>query len=174
LRTKTLIILTVVALVWSGPATQAAGTPEEEIAGIVQVFLAKDFANDYKDDPNPYSMSADVTYAGRHFPVTASGSGSQALAVHLDETGLHARGEDVLGALRVQGFTVQLVRCGLIYTESTHSWYRMTSAKTRPVVLKQSIRREGNQAQDTYMLRLDGTLPSRDPRDRDPGVGGCL
>ena len=127
----------------------------------------------YKDDPNPYSMTADVTYAGRHFSAIVSGSESQALAVHLDETGLHARGEDVLGALRVQGFTVQLMRCGLIYTESTHTWYRVTSAKTRPVVLKQSIRREGNQAQDTYMLRLDGTLPPRDPRDRDPGVGGC-
>jgi hypothetical protein len=127
----------------------------------------------YMDDPNPYSMSADVTYAGRHFSAIVSGSQSQPMTLHLIETGLHARGEDVLGALRVQGFTVQLARCGLIYTESTHNWYRVTSTRTRPVVLKQSIRREGNQAQDSYSLRLDGTMPVRDPRDRDPGFGGC-
>jgi len=29
------------------------------------------------------------------------------------------------------------------------------------------------QVRDTYQLRLDNTLPKRDPRDRDPGVGGC-
>ena len=32
---------------------------------------------------------------------------------------------------------------------------------------------EGNQVQDSYELRLDNTLPKRDPRDRDPGAGGC-
>ena len=27
--------------------------------------------------------------------------------------------------------------------------------------------------QDSYELRLDGTLPARDARDRNPGVNGC-
>jgi hypothetical protein len=40
-------------------------------------------------------------------------------------------------------------------------------------MLQQSIRYKGNQVQDTYQLRLDNTLPARDPRDREPGVAGC-
>jgi hypothetical protein len=47
------------------------------------------------------------------------------------------------------------------------------SKGTHPVMLRQSIRYDGNQVQDEYELRLDNTLPKRDPRDRDPGVGGC-
>jgi hypothetical protein len=37
----------------------------------------------------------------------------------------------------------------------------------------QSIRYDGTQVQDAYELRLDGSLPARDSRDRDPGVNGC-
>jgi hypothetical protein len=40
-------------------------------------------------------------------------------------------------------------------------------------MIRQSIRYDGNQVQDSYAIRLDGTLPTRDPRDRDPGVNGC-
>jgi hypothetical protein len=40
-------------------------------------------------------------------------------------------------------------------------------------MLRQSIRYEGNQVQDSYELRLDASLPARDARDRDPGMGGC-
>jgi hypothetical protein len=40
-------------------------------------------------------------------------------------------------------------------------------------MLRQSLRLDGNQIQDTYELRFDNTPPKRDPRDRDPGVSGC-
>ena len=40
-------------------------------------------------------------------------------------------------------------------------------------MVKQSIRYEGNQVQDSYELRLDGNLPARVARDRDPGVNAC-
>jgi hypothetical protein len=40
-------------------------------------------------------------------------------------------------------------------------------------MLRQSLRLDGNQIQDAYELRLDGSLAKRDPRDRDPGVNGC-
>jgi hypothetical protein len=40
-------------------------------------------------------------------------------------------------------------------------------------MLKQSMRFDGKQVQDVYELRLDASLPKGDPRDRDPGVGGC-
>ena len=40
-------------------------------------------------------------------------------------------------------------------------------------MIRQSIRYDGNQVQDAYELRLDGSLPKGDPRDRNPGVGGC-
>jgi hypothetical protein len=98
---------------------------------------------------------------------------TQVKDITLDEIGMHARGEDVLSLLRAQDFDVRLARCGPVYTESTNNWYSVTSSKTHPVMLKQSIRSEGRQAQDAYELRLDNTLPKRDPRDRDPGVGGC-
>lgn len=31
----------------------------------------------------------------------------------------------------------------------------------------------GVQVSDNYELRFDGSLPARDPRDRNPGTGGC-
>ncbi|MEO8051580.1 MAG: hypothetical protein ABI833_14265 [Acidobacteriota bacterium] len=112
-------------------------------------------------------------YSGRAFYFVFGGSPAQVKTVQANEGGLHARGEDLLGVLRSQRFTVQLVRCGPVYTESANSWYRVTSSATRPVMLQQSIRMDGNRVQDSYELRLDSTLPVRDPRDRDPGANGC-
>ena len=40
-------------------------------------------------------------------------------------------------------------------------------------MLLRSIRIDGKQLQDGYAIRLDNTLPKRDPRDRDPGMSGC-
>jgi len=127
----------------------------------------------YKSDPNPYSMSGSTALAQRQFSLIASGTQARPLTVYLDEGGLHPRGEDVLGLLRAQGYDVKLARCGPVYTESTNNWYSVTSAKTKPVMVLQSIRLDGKQVQDGYAVRLDNTLPKRDPRDRDPGVGGC-
>lgn len=127
----------------------------------------------FKGDPNPMAKSSMLTLASRKFSVLASGSAEQPKVVYLDEMGMHPRGEHVLGVLYTKGLQVQLARCGPAYTESTNSWYSVKSAGTHPVMLRQSIRYDGNQVQDAYELRLDGTLPARDPRDRDPGVAGC-
>ena len=85
----------------------------------------------------------------------------------------YIRGEDVLRLVRGQEFDVRLARCGPVYTESTNNWYSVTGNATKPVMLLQSIRIDGKQLQDGYAIRLDNTLPKRDPRDRDPGVSGC-
>lgn len=127
----------------------------------------------FRNDPNPLGMTGSVTLSGREFSVLVSGTASQAQVVYLDEIGLHARGEHMLGVLYQKGFAVQLVRCGPPYSESTHMWYGATSPRTRPVMVLQSIRYDGNRVQDGYSLRLDGTLPARDPRDRTPGSNGC-
>lgn len=127
----------------------------------------------FLNDPNPFSTSGSVAYAGRRYNPMASGSETQVRVVYFAEGGLHSQPEDLLGVLRAQGFAVQLARCGPVYTESTNNWYRVTSEKTRPVMLQQSLRRDGSQFQGSYALRLDGTLPARDPRDRDPGAAGC-
>lgn len=127
----------------------------------------------FKNDPNPVGQSGSVTLAGREFSVLASGTPAQAKVIYLDEGGVHPRGEHMLGALYEKGFAVKVVRCGPVYTESTHIWYSATRPDTRPVMVLQSIRYEGNNVQDAYALRLDGTLPARDPRDRNPGTGGC-
>ena len=124
-------------------------------------------------DPNPVSIGGSVAYAGRKFSVRASGTPTQVKTIFLEENGLHPRGEHVLGVVYEKGIAVQLVRCGPVYTESTHNWYSLTSRGTRPAMILQSIRYEGNNVQDSYALRLDGTLPTRDPRDRNPGVSGC-
>jgi hypothetical protein len=126
----------------------------------------------HKSNPNPWNISGQTTFSGRVFSLLASGSPTQVKTIYFDEGGMHPRGEDLLGSLRAQGYDVRLTRCGPVYTESTNNWYSLTSAKTRPAMLKQSLRFEGRQAQDAYELRLDATLPKRDPRDRDPGVGG--
>jgi hypothetical protein len=124
-------------------------------------------------DPNPFSLTGSTAYAGRKFSVTASGTETRARNIYLEEQGMHPRGEHMLGVVYQKGIAVRLVRCGPIYTESTNNWYSLTSSGTRPAMIRQSIRYEGNQVQDSYALRLDGTLPARDPRDRDPGVNGC-
>lgn len=127
----------------------------------------------FKNDPNTFGQSAGLTLAGRKFSVLAGGSAAQPTTIYIDELGMHPRGEHLLGVLYKQGLAVQLVRCGPVYTESTNNWYSLKSAGTHPVMLLQSIRYDGNQVQDGYELRLDNTLPKRDPRDRDPGVAGC-
>ena len=127
----------------------------------------------FKNDPNPFAESGSLELAGRKFSALASGSPEQPKAVYLEELGMHPRGEHLLGVLYSRGLMVQLVRCGPVYSESTNNWYSVKSSNTHPVMLRQSIRYEGNQVQDAYELRLDNTLPQRDARDRDPGVGGC-
>lgn len=124
-------------------------------------------------DPNPVSIGGWVAYAGRKFSVRASGTPTQVKAIFLEENGLHPRGEHMLGVVYEKGIAVRLVRCGPVYTESTNNWYSLTSRGTRPAMILQSIRYEGNNVQDSYQLRLDGTLPTRDPRDRNPGTNGC-
>lgn len=124
-------------------------------------------------DPNPLSLSGAASYAGRRYSALASGSESEVKSIYFEEGGLHAPEEDVLSALRSQGFMVQLVRCGPVYTESTNNWYRLSRVGSRDVLLRLSSRREGNRFQDSFLLRIDGSLPQRDPRDRDPGAAGC-
>ena len=127
----------------------------------------------YKNDPNPMAMTGSVTLSGREFSVLASGTATQARVVYLDENLTHARGEHMLGVLYRKGFAVRLVRCGPPYSDSTHMWYSASSPNTRTVMVLQSIRYDGNSVQDGYAIRLDGTLPARDARDRNPGSSGC-
>lgn len=130
-------------------------------------------AKKFDPEPDPYTQSGNMKLAQREFSLVATGTQTQVKVIGLSENGMHPKGEDVLGLLRGQGFDVKLARCGPLYTESTNNWYSATSSKTHPAMLKQSIRYEAKQAQDAYELRLDNTLPKRDTRDRDPGVGGC-
>jgi hypothetical protein len=127
----------------------------------------------FKNDPNPLMQSGYVTYAGRKFSLMASGTPALVKNIYLEETGMHPRGEHMLGVVYEKGIAVRMVRCGPVYSGSTLNWYSLTSAKTQPAMVMQSIRYEGTQVQDSYELRLDGSLPPRDPRDRNPGVNGC-
>ena len=56
-----------------------------------------------------------------------------------------------------------IARCGPVYTESTNNRYSVSGTATKPVMLLQSIRIDGKQLQDGYAIRLDNTLPKRDP-----------
>lgn len=127
----------------------------------------------FRQDPNPLSQSGTVKLAGREFSLLASGTATQVKVIYFDEMGMHPRGEHMLGVVYQKGIAVQLLRCGPAYTESTNNWYNLTSNRTRPAVILQSIRYDGQQVQDAYVLRLDGLLPPRDPRDRNPGSAGC-
>lgn len=176
LKPHELLAQTVVALLVpaTGPAhydwKALAALPAEitwDSAGPKKVDLS------VKGDPSPLMQSGYTAYAGRKFSVMASGSAVQVKNIYLDETGRHPRGEHMLGVVYQKGIAVKLVRCGPIYTESTNNWYSLTSATTRPAMIRQSIGYDGNQVADSYELRLDGSLPTRDPRDRNPGVNGC-
>lgn len=147
-----------------------AGLPSEitwNAAGPKPVDLS------IKNDPSPLMQSGDANWAGRKFSVMASGTPAQVRNVYFDEVGTHPRGEHMLGVVYQKGIVVRLVRCGPVYTESTNNWYSLMSSRTRPAMVRQSIHYDGNLVSDSYELRLDGSLPPRDPRDRDPGVNGC-
>jgi hypothetical protein len=124
--------------------------------------------------PIPASRPFQNVFHSVLFPLLASadvrGGWSHSRTLRESEQG---RSEHMLGVLYTKGLQVRLARCGPAYTESTNNWYSVMSKGTHPVMLRQSIRYDGNQVQDEYELRLDNTLPKRDPRDRDPGVGGC-
>lgn len=170
-----LLAETVVALLApaSGPTLYDWKTLSGLSPGITWTGEPTKASLSYLNDPNPLMQNGAVTLATRKFSAIASGTSAQVKAIYLEESGLHPRGEHMLGVVYEKGITVKLVRCGPIYTESTNNWYSLTSARTRPAMIRQSIRYDGNQVQDSYQLRLDGTLPTRDPRDRDPGVNGC-
>ncbi|MEX2264236.1 MAG: hypothetical protein WD696_19940 [Bryobacteraceae bacterium] len=127
----------------------------------------------YKRDPNPWMHQGHIAFSGRQFHLLFSGSPTEVKTGYFEEAGTHPRGEDLLGFLRTQGFSIQLVRCGPVYTQSSNNWYSVKSAKTQPIMLRQSMGFEGNLVNDSYELRFDASLPKRDPRDRDPGVSGC-
>ena len=127
----------------------------------------------FRADRNPFNMTGHVSFGGRELSVQASGTQAQVQTIYLDENGMHPRGEHMLGVVYQKGITVQLDHCGPIYTQSTNNWYRLTSRTTRPALIRQSIRYDGTQVQDSYELRLDGSSAARDPRDRMPGSNGC-
>jgi hypothetical protein len=127
----------------------------------------------YRGEPRQKTQSGQLNVAGREFSMLASGPQTQVNIITFDEIGLHRKGEDLLSVLRAKGLDMKLARCGPVYTESINNWYSVKSANTKPVMLRQSLRLDGSQIQDVYELRLDGSLPKRDPRDRDPGVNGC-
>jgi hypothetical protein len=126
-----------------------------------------------KNDPNPMAISGHAEFSGRKFSALASGTTTQVRNIYLEEQGQHPRGEHMLGVVYEKGIAVRLVRCGPVYTQSTNNWYSLQSNRTKPAMIQQSIGYDGNQVSDRYALRLDGSLPPRDARDRDPGVGGC-
>lgn len=156
------------------PATgSAAGHPWAALTGLAEIQWNGDAPKpgnlSHLNDKNPLMLTGQVSYADRKFSTIASGSASHAKVIHLEEGGLHPKGEHMLGVVYQRGFAVQLVRCGPIYTESTNNWYRITSSRTQTAMIRQSICYDGNNVSDAYELRLDGSLPPRDPRDRDPG-----
>jgi hypothetical protein len=176
LRPHELLAQTLVALV--PPGSGPPGFDWKELtalsAGITWLGDGpKPASLTHLNDPSPMMQTGQASLADRRFSVLASGTATQATNIYLEELGTHASGEHVLGVVYEKGLAVELVRCGPVYTESTNNWYRITSARTRPVMIRQSIRYDGSRVQDSYALRLDGSLPSRDPRDRDPGVNGC-
>ena len=126
-----------------------------------------------KNDPNPMAISGHAELSGRKFSALASGTATQVKNIYLEEQGQHPRGEHMLGVVHEKGIAVRLVRCGPVYSQSTNNWYSLQSGRTKPAMIQQSIGYDGNQVADRYALRLDGSLPPRDARDRDPGVGGC-
>jgi hypothetical protein len=151
---------------WKGLASLPTGMVWDT-AGPKKIDLS------FKNDPSPMAQTGTATYADRRFSLMASGTAGDVKTIYLEEGGQHPRGEHMLGVVYEKGITVKLVRCGPVYTESTNNWYSLTSTRTRPAMIRQSIHYDGNQVSDAYELRLDGTLPPRDPRDRNPGVGGC-
>ena len=150
----------------------AAGGGSQDWAALPKLSPDAKWNPPYKV-PGPKTQSGQLKVAGREFSLLATGTQTQVTTITFDEIGLHGRGEDLLGVLRAKGLDVQLARCGPVYTESTNNWYSVKNVRTKPVMLRQSLRMDGKQIQDAYELRLDASLPKREARDRDPGVNGC-
>lgn len=126
-----------------------------------------------RGDANPVARLGSLTLAGRQFSVLASGTPTQVRTIYLEESGRHPRGEHMLGVVYEKGITVRLLKCGPVYSQSTNNWYSVQSSGTVPANIRQSITYDGNMVAESYEIRLDGSLPKADPRDRNPGVNGC-
>ena len=157
----------------AGMLPQTGGTGTYDWATLAKLLPDAKWNPPYRGEPTQKTQSGQLKVAGREFSLLATGPQTQVNVITFDEMGLHRKGEDLLSVLRGKGLDVKLVRCGPVYTESINNWYNVKGASSKPVMLRQSLRLDGNQIQDAYELRLDGTLPKRDPRDRDPGVNGC-
>ncbi|MBP6014177.1 MAG: hypothetical protein KBA31_18255 [Alphaproteobacteria bacterium] len=136
-----------------------------------------DPALSYDDDPNHFSLSGAgmLSLATREFSVQATGDAKYARLLRLEEGGSHPRGEDVklLQALRDDGFTIALARCGKIYTEQKLTWYKLTKDSKRPAFLLIDTGNEGKREHARYRLYLDGALPSLRPGEANAGTGRC-
>jgi len=153
------------------PPTSGSGT--YDWATLAKLLPDAKWNPPYRGEPTQKTQSGQLKVAGREFSLLASGLQTQVSTITFDEIGLHRKGEDLLSVLRAKGLDVKLVRCGPVYTESINNWYSVKGGNSKPAMLRQSLRLDGNQIQDAYELRLDGSLPKRDARDRDPGANGC-
>jgi hypothetical protein len=157
----------------AGLLAPASGGGSYDFATLAKLLPEAKWNPPYRGEPTQTTQSGQLKVAGREFSLLASGSKTQVSTITFDEIGLHRKGEDLLTVLRAKGLDVRLVKCGPIYTESINNWYSVKNANSKPAMLRQSLRLDGKQIQDAYELRLDGSLPKRDARDRDPGVNGC-
>lgn len=136
----------------------------------------RDPALAYDNDPNTRSLSGlgEVRMATRVMYLQVTGDARSARLLRMEEGGMHPRGEgpQLLNALRANGFTVTLARCGKVYTESKHTYYRLVSPRTRPAFFKTEERFEGQREQTAYRVYLDGVLPPLLPGETNPG-GTC-
>lgn len=131
----------------------------------------------YDNDPNTWSLNGTgmASLAKRDFSTMVTGDATFARVLRLEEGGSHPRGEEalLLKALRADGFTVTLARCGKVYTEQKLTWYKLTSAKTQPAFLLIDTGKEGAREHARYRLYLDGKLPPLYAGEANAGTGQC-
>lgn len=136
----------------------------------------RDPALAYDNDPGTRYVvpTGEVRLATRVMNIQATGDPQAARMLRLEEGGMHPRGESaqLLNALRAQGYTVTLARCGRPYTESRHTYYRLASAATRPAFIKIEERFEGQREQTAIRVYIDGVLPPPLSGETPPG-GAC-
>lgn len=182
------IFLKIVIAGWAwiclSPAASAIPTPEDELAGIFKLLLAKNASTEWtaveripgsKWAPLPpaslnnclpdggcYARQGTLALGGRSLVLIATGARTIVSHIYLRNRGAAFGENAVLASLEKAGLSADLARCPVPGTVGDTNWYRLKAAATQPGFL--SVQRScGGKPCEGFSVSYGTDLPALQP-----------